>query len=229
MNKKIIIGIVVLVFIMGVTITLLVTNIKINNGDSKNDNQNTSSQIDKQEEKEQEKQEQEQEKDLYDNYLVAYRKDIYVSYRDRLRRKGLGLNAQGVGSNYDFVLFCYETEKEFKGTVEDVFDYFNSGDYYLINNIIFKGEASFTSSEKFKIIKEQQENVKVNELDMIKFKGKVVDRYKKEFKVYGYSFIIDNTPCMLIGFDFSNEAKDELIDDIEKEVDIMIKTVRTKR
>ena len=180
------------------------------------------------EDKQQNTENEKVDEDLYDNWLTAFQKELYVSYKSGLRDYSLGTHAKGVGSNYNFILFAYETEKEYNGTLKEVFNHFNSSEYNLLSHIRSKGEARFMT-DSGSLIKEQEQNVKINGINMIKFTGKAIDEDKEEFKIYGYTFIIDNVPGMLVGFDFSNQNTDKLIEDVEKEVDIMIKTLRTER
>lgn len=222
--------IIILVLVIGATAIVLIINKDNTNANKESEielsNQNNTINITT--EKDNNSKDVQETEDIYDNFLVAFERDIYVSYKNGLRNYSLGTKAKGVGSNYNFILFAYETEKEYKGTLNEVFDYFNSSEYNFLSHIRSKGEARFMS-DSGSLLKEQEQNTKINGIDMIKFTGKAIDEDKEEFKVFGYTFIIDNIPGMLVGFDFSNENVDSLIEDVEKEVDIMIKTLRTDR
>ena len=122
----------------------------------------------------------------------------------------------------------YNKQDTFSGSTLDVFDFLNNGNVF--QDIASSSEANFFgNSNSYKIVKKQSENLKINEIDTVKFIGSVTDENGRECYAYGYTFILDNTPCMVVGFILSENQEQSLIQNIKSEVDMMMKTVRTER
>ena len=73
---------------------------------------------------------------------------------------------------------------------------------------------------------------KINGIEMYKYEG-TLNCYLTDTKSYdayciGYSFIMDDTPCTLIGSVIDREQKQEDIDEMRKMVEASIKTLRSE-
>lgn len=162
----------------------------------------------------------------YDNLSYALGSEIYVNYKD-----GRGKNNDGSVIVYysssidDVIVFQYDNETSYEGTLADVFDYLNDGT--IIKTIWKYTDAEFLPvSGNYLINKKSEDKIKVGELDTVRISGSVTDENGRECHVYGYTFIMDNVPCFLGGFVFSEEQEQSLISSIEAEVDAMMATVR---
>lgn len=74
---------------------------------------------------------------------------------------------------------------------------------------------------------------KINGIEVYKYEGTLNCElgFTKNYDVYciGYSFIMDDTPCTLIGSVIDEEQKQEDIDEMRKMVEASIKTLRSER
>lgn len=165
---------------------------------------------------------------LYDAYAKVGGESIYINFKEGLRRKNSnGTSFVFSGSSVDIVEFVFDKENDFAGTYLDVFNYMNDG--RTLSNMYAYSDADFHEFEiPFIIEKKSEEHVVINDRDMQRFTGNVVDLNGRNCYVYGYAFVIEDIPCMLVGFVLSEEQEQSLIDSIHEEVDIMIKTVRTE-
>lgn len=164
----------------------------------------------------------------YDNVAYVAGKKIYVNYKNG-RRKDEKHTSLVFHSNYtEMVSLVYNKRDSFNGDLDDVFDFLNDG--LLFGDLAVYSDASFfDSSKSYPIVPKSQEAVLIGDLNTIRIVGSVEDTYGRNCYVYGYTFIIDELPCFLVGFVFSEAQEQALIDSITDEVDQMIKTVRTER
>lgn len=72
------------------------------------------------------------------------------------------------------------------------------------------------------------ESMTINGFDGLRFKGTVFNDVR-DYNVYGYSFLINETPVMAVGLVFSDDQEQELIDMMVEEVDTIASSVRTER
>ena len=74
-----------------------------------------------------------------------------------------------------------------------------------------------------------REAVQVNGFDSVKFSGTVNRDDGKQYYFYGYSFIIDDLPCAVIGIVSDPESGEAEIKAIEEETDWVASTIRTEK
>lgn len=167
------------------------------------------------------------ENDEYESYVGVAGGSIYVNYKEERRDDVEAFSIVFHNSASDMTAVVYEDEKNYSGTYKDVFAYMNDG--RVFNDIVMYSDADFHDYSKTYIMDlKSSEDVKVNEYDMQRFTATVKDAKERECYAYGYTFVIDNNPFMLIGFVLSEAQEQELIDSINEEVDTMVKTVRTE-
>lgn len=133
------------------------------------------------------------------------------------------------------VLVTYDDEvfgKPFAGELKDIFDVYNNGDIFEAANRT-ASRGSINSEDKVIITLDSSEETTVNGIDTIHFKGhasydKTSDRLLN-FYVTGYTFIFNGKPYMLVGVIFGEQDGDNLRDSLDKEIDCMMKTVRSEK
>lgn len=81
-------------------------------------------------------------------------------------------------------------------------------------------------------VPEKTEKVKVSDFEMYKYEGYVVNAKNSvgpstNCWIYGYSFIIGNTPCAMLGMTYEDDS-DQAKKDIVMYVDDMVKSLRIK-
>ena len=168
-------------------------------------------------------------KDKYSNYTSVSLRDIYINYKDGRRKTTLGAMEVFSGVETDMTLLAYDVKSgAFTGTAADAFALLNDGRMFveisLLTNLNFHDRDT-----KYLIETKTTENVKVGELDMMRFTGSVTSTGGVVCYAYGYSFVMENTPCVVLGLVLTIEQEASLIESITAEVEAMIKTVRAKR
>lgn len=214
--------------IMLVCITLLVGVMGCgkNTDDKKTDNLEPSISTEKTEEHEIISDEKSEEK--YTEILSVPFKDVYLNYK-RGRRKNHHAGTVVFATSGKYILdFAYESEEAFTGNYKDVFDYLNDGRVLkAVNNYIT--EVNFKDYESvYYINKLSEEDVNINGIDMQRIKGEVVSDEGIVCDVYGYAFVLSDVPCMLLSMILTENPEQDLVDSLNEEVEIMIKTARTE-
>lgn len=191
-------------------------------------NENTDTDSDETKKIETDAQTEAPEDDEYDNRAFVSGKKIYVNYKDGRRKDEKHTSLVFHNNHSDMVSLVYNKVDAFNGKLDDVFDFLNTG--LLFGDLAVYADASFFDSTKsYEISATSKESVSFGDLDTVKIVGSVEDTYGRVCHVYGYTFIIDDVPCFLVGFVFTEEQEQSMIDSINAEVDAMIKTVRTER
>lgn len=165
----------------------------------------------------------------YGNYKKVTSRKIYVNYNDD-RRNTVGASSLVFhGSGTDLTVLAYDLDsKQFAGSSSDVLGLINDG--RIFKDIRSFTETDFTDSSKAYLINvKTTENAKIGELDTLRFTGSVTSTGGRVCYVYGYAFVMDNTPCVLAGLVLTAEQEASLIESITAEVEAMIKTVRSER
>ena len=155
-----------------------------------------------------------------DGWLVGY--DIYLDARTNRRCKGVGDATIFYGNGMSMVSVKPVTE-EFSGTYKDILPVLNTGKNLddIDNGLL----VSFDDDKEFFFIVESESDVEIKGMQCRKITGSVIDKEGKKLLGYGYTFIFDNIPFMMMGyvFDESDDAvKQELIDEVE----VMINSLR---
>ena len=79
---------------------------------------------------------------------------------------------------------------------------------------------------------EKEETIDINGREVYMFEGQLnCTDQTGEYKIYavGYSFIMDEIPCMVIGTVLEKEQPQDMIDEIRTYVDYMITTLRSEK
>lgn len=150
---------------------------------------------------------------------------ITINY-DATKRKDTKSNSIVFHSQMsNIVALTYDKTVTYNGTIDEVFDLLNDGD--LFKNISTYTGTAFNSNEKIYSIEiNSSKQKKINDFDSILIDGYVIDSNNKKALAYGYTFIIDSTPCMLIGIVIDSDSNEAIIDDLKNEVDKMAMTIR---
>lgn len=133
------------------------------------------------------------------------------------------------------VLVSYDDEvfgKPFTGELKDVFDIYNNGDIFRAATRT-ASRGSINTEDDVIITLDSSEETTINGIDTIRFKGHA--SYDKtsyglqNFYVTGYTFIFNGKPYMLVGVIFGEKDGDNLRASMDKEIDCMMKTVRSEK
>lgn len=216
--------------IMLVCITLLVGVMGCgkNTDDKKTDNLEPSISTEKTEEHEIISDEKAEEK--YTEILSVPFKDVYLNYKRGRRENHHTGNVVFATSGKYILDFAYEDEDEevFTGNYKDVFDYLNNGRILKAVNH-YSTEVNFADYESvYYINKLSEEDVSINGIDMQRIKGEVVSDEGIVCDVYGYAFVLNDVPCMLLSLILTENPEQDLVESLNEEVEIMIKTARTE-
>ena len=108
--------------------------------------------------------------------------------------------------------------------LDEAFDISIKAYYSGVKNYFVPPEEGFNPETK--------ELVKVLDFDMYKFEGYIENTNHKEGPssncwIYGYSFIIGNTPCAMLGMTFEDDS-DQAKKDIVMYVDDMVQSLRVE-
>ncbi len=169
----------------------------------------------------------------YGMWSKALFHDVYLDYKNGYRDDTVS-NGVVYQSSRDYMtgILNVDQDIEFNGTLEDVFE-------AIDHNMFFRGmdtktdialnrdltyRMEMTSSENVTI-----ENVMGEKIDCIRFTAEFTDEEQKTCYVYGYTFIIDGRPFMLLGYTCDDEQTEELKEIVRTDIDAMIQTVRTQR
>lgn len=113
------------------------------------------------------------------------------------------------------------TQEAFTGKLEDVVNYAINSD--AIGELEYGINMSFDEEKGLEII--SSENVKIADVDSIKYTGKIYSNDGKENFYYCYAMILDDTPTVVFGFVYDETQSDELIKEAMKCTDDLVKTI----
>lgn len=122
------------------------------------------------------------------------------------------------------IVLTYDKSTSYTGSVDGVFDILNDGD--LFSDISAYTGSAFAGETPFKISVVSSEKATVAGLDSIKIIGTVTDANGNAAAVYAYTFVIDETPCMLAGIIIDDANNSDVADTVKEEVDLMAKTIK---
>lgn len=126
-------------------------------------------------------------------------------------------------SNSDyFVGICYEKYKDYDGAIEDIVS------KYALFFLTDVGTSCQGAINKNSLEVIDGENVKIAGLDAYKFTA-TVENSNWDCYAYGYTYVVDNVPLMVIGLVHSHEQADQMIKDVTKYTDQIAASVRTEK
>ena len=164
----------------------------------------------------------------YDSDIRVGFKKIYMNYKQTRPVQGGASSYVFKGDATNLPVLAYDDSNQFSGTPTEALALINDG--RIFQDISRFVVANFReANQKYLIDVKTTENVKVGELDMLRFTGSVTSSDNRVCYVYGYAFVMDNTPCVLAGLVLTAEQEASLIESITAEVEAMIKTVRSER
>ncbi len=136
------------------------------------------------------------------------------------------------------VLVCYDDEvfgKPFDGKLDDIFNIYNNGDIFKAAScsIAVSGVPYNMNDEVVLIETDSSEKVNINGIDTIHFTGHATYNKSSDeiLNIYitGYTFIYNEKPYMLAGIIFGDKDGEDLRQEMDKEIDCMMKTVRSEK
>lgn len=157
---------------------------------------------------------------------VAYvgGRSITINYNTS-RRKETKSNSLVFNSKMsNAIALTYDKSSTYNGLVDGVFDILNDGD--LFSDISTYTGTAFGGYATFKIEEVSSEKVTVAGFESVKIIGTVTDANGKAGAVYAYTFVIDETPCMLAGIIIDEANHSDVVNAVKEEVDLMAKTIK---
>ena len=127
----------------------------------------------------------------------------------------------------DIVQLIYYEENSFDGTLKGIFNSLSI--IGALDDIDLYFNADFSGNNNYTIVREKEETIEINGIETIKFEGYVLDHQSKNIYVYGYAYIFNEKPNILIGYVADVNEKETLKSSIKKEIDTMMQSVRLER
>lgn len=170
----------------------------------------------------------------YERMYINYHKQRYQNnfshgfyYEDKTGKKR---NCIPLFVTYDEEVFG----KPFEGELKDIFDVYNNGDIFMAASRATGTGVPYNMNNDIVLIEtDSSEKVNVNGIDTIRFTGHAsydkTNEGLKNFYVTGYTFIFNGKPYMLVGVIFGENDGDNLRASMDKEIDCMMKTVRSEK
>lgn len=149
-------------------------------------------------------------------------KNIYFSYDKSLKKKEEANSIVLYNSNDYLVSVTFKKDITYKESIDGVIDLLNR-DFIVDASLSSRGDLYNT--DKFTV--NSKENIKVNNFNSVKFIGTLPNRTWNCY-VYGYAFVIDDTPIMVIGLVSAQSQESEMIKNIQNNVESIIKTINVK-
>lgn len=150
-------------------------------------------------------------------------KNIFIDYRDDKRESsGGGYSTAFYKDENSLSAFSYDVISEYSGDLDDVIKHLSKN---LCSEVSVYCKGSIASSD---LVITESSSVTIAGYQAIKFVGTINNGVIDCF-TYGYSFVINDVPCMVVGIVSEENQQQNLIDEISKEVDTMASTLRTSR
>ncbi len=124
----------------------------------------------------------------------------------------------------DSIALTYDKGSSYTGPVDGVFDLLNDGD--LFKDISLYTGTAFDGNTVFLIDTVSSEKVTVAGFESVRIIGTVTDAKGKAAAVYAYTFVIDETPCMLAGVVIDDANHPDIANAVKEEVDMMAQTIK---
>lgn len=148
-------------------------------------------------------------------------KEIYVDYDISMRKKEEAYTTLMYQNNDSLVGLAFKKDVIHTGTLEDVIALFKTD---FINDASTSSAGNLYGSE---IVVKATEKTTISGFESVKFTGTALNKDEWECHVYGYTFVIEGTPCAIIGI-VSAQAQDAtMIAEIDAQVDKIASTIRT--
>lgn len=157
---------------------------------------------------------------------VAYvgGRSITISYNDSRRKDTKSDSIVFHSQVSNAIVLTYDKSSSYTGSVDSVFETLNDGD--LFSDISTYTGTAFGGDTTFKIEVVSSEKVTVAGFESVKIIGTVTDANGKAAAVYAYTFVIDETPCMLAGIIIDDANNSDVANAVKEEVDLMAKTIK---
>lgn len=151
-------------------------------------------------------------------------RSITIKYDDSRRKDTKSDSIVFHSQMNNIIALTYDKNISFSGTVEEVFDILNDGD--LFSDISSYTGSAFSGESAFEIKMESSEKKTIAGFESVIITGSVVDANGNTGVVYAYTFVIDNTPCMLAGVVIDETSNSDAVSKMKAEVDKMAETIR---
>ena len=157
---------------------------------------------------------------------VAYvgGRSITVSYSTERRKETKSDSLVFNNQMSNAIVLTYDKSSSYTDSVDGVFSVLNDGD--LFNDISTYTGSAFSSGGPYKIEVVSSEKVNVAGFESVKIIGTVTDANGKDAAVYAYTFVIDETPCMLAGIIIDDANNADVANVVKEEVDLMATTIK---
>ena len=157
---------------------------------------------------------------------VAYvgGRSITISYNDNRRKDTKSDSIVFHSQVSNAIVLTYDESSSYTGSVDGVFEILNDGD--LFGDISTYTGTAFGGGATFKIEVVSSEKVTVAGFESVKIIGTVTDANGKAAAVYAYTFVVDETPCMLAGIIIDDANNSDVANAVKEEVDLMAKTIK---
>ena len=152
-------------------------------------------------------------------------RSIKVYYDDHHRRKDIGNDTLVFHSDpSNVIVLAYDKSSAYTDSVDGVFDILNDGDVFASVHLFTS--SAFADTKPFIIEPVSTEKVTGAGFESVRVIGTVTDANGKEAAVYAYTFVIDETPCMLAGIIIDDANNPDIADAVRKEVDLMAQSIQ---
>lgn len=157
-----------------------------------------------------------------DKGLVGY--DIWVNARSNRRTDGV-CDATVFHGNGKSMISVKPVTEEFSGTYKDIFAVLNTGKN--LDDIDRGLVVSFDDDKEYPFTVESETDVEIKGMQCRKITGSMIDKADRKILGYGYTFIFENIPFMMMGYVF-DESDDTVKQELIDEVEVMISSLRTE-
>lgn len=153
-------------------------------------------------------------------------REIYIDCLSSLRTKEQGRTVIMYDSKDSLVGLTFNKSDEFVGSITDVLELLNDKFMSNISNYS-KGDLD---GAKIEVV--SQQTSKIAGFECVKFTGTAQNDSPDgnwNCHVYGYTFVINDVPCAIIGVVSAEEQDEEMVSNIDKTVDNMAASIRTEK
>ena len=151
--------------------------------------------------------------------------DFRVDARSNRRVKGISDTTIFYGNGKSMVS-VKPVKEEFSGAYKDIFAVLNTGKN--LDDIDRGLVVSFDDDKEYPFIVESETDVEIKGMQCRKITGSMTDKADRKILGYGYTFIFENIPFMMMGYVF-DESDDTVKQELIDEVEVMIGSLRTEQ
>ena len=147
--------------------------------------------------------------------------DIYINHPKDMRFEKQAHTILFYNSTDWLVGLTFDLNNNFSGTIADVLPVLSQN---FVNDSATSSNGNLYGSD---ITESSSKQTKVNGFDSINFTGVTVNDGKWDCHTYGYTFVINDIPCAVIGIVSTQAQEEAMIEQLDKAVDEIAATIRT--